>query len=257
MKKSKIKNQNAEKIISELQNEIDSLKQELNCHMYYQEGENEIENENENNIKDNDIHQIDERCEFQNNNKLKIKKPEKENLNKFIINLRKQVGTSKSTNNNLPESQNSNSNSNDIKLTNIKLSDNNNDINNNSKYWSSGELRNNYSRSSNSNDILIKSDLNKAENINKTMNDYNKNKIYTIEEEMVTYSLDDNYTSSNHLYDKMKGSDINVYSNYNSCRLMSSNMSKGYNKTYMTKINNDNNNNNLSFDYNNDIEIKN
>ena len=34
-------------------------------------------------------------------------------------------------------------------------------------------------------------------------------------------------------------------------------MSKGYNKTYMTKINNDNNNNNLSFDYNNDIEIKN
>ena len=33
-------------------------------------------------------------------------------------------------------------------------------------------------------------------------------------------------------------------------------MSKGYNKTYMTKINNDNNNN-LSFDYNNDIEIKN
>ena len=51
--------------VTKLQNEIDSLKQELNCHMYYQEGENE----NENNIKDNDIHQIDERCEFQNNNK--------------------------------------------------------------------------------------------------------------------------------------------------------------------------------------------
>ena len=73
---------------------------------------------------------------------------------------------------------------------------------------------------------------------------------------MVTYSLDDNYNSCNHLYDKMKGSDININSNFNSCRLMNSNISKGNNKTYMLKINNENNNN-LSFDYNNDIEIKN
>ena len=89
------------------------------------------------------------------------------------------------------------------------------------------------------------------------MNDFNKNNknIYTIEEEMLTYSLEENNNfNNNHLYDKMKGSDININSNYNSCRFFNSNNSKVMQKAINLNVNN----NNLSsdFDNNNDIDIK-
>ena len=231
----RIKNRNAEKIILDLQNEINLLKQE------YKENKNflnESENDNNNNIQKNI-----EKCEMQNN----IMKfdTERENLDAFINNLRKQAEG-------LKISQNSNSN--DIKINKRKFSENTENYSN-SKYLSSVDFKNNLSKSSNSNDIFVKTDINKSENINKNNNDYNKNNIYTIEEEIATYSLEENNSNqNNNLYDKMKGSDINIKSKYNSCRNLKTDNKKVMIKTFNFDINNENLSQDI--DYNNDINIK-
>ena len=197
------------------------------------------ENENDN----NNIQKNIEKCEMQNN----IMKfdTERENLDAFINNLRKQAEG-------LKISQNSNSN--DIKINKLKFSENTENYSN-SKYLSSVDFKNNLSKSSNSNDIFVKTDINKSENINKNNNDYNKNNIYTIEEEIATYSLEENNSNqNNNLYDKMKGSDINIKSKYNSCRNLKTDNKKVMIKTFNFDINNENLSQDI--DYNNDINIK-
>ena len=234
----KIKNQKAEKIIFDLENEINLLKQEYKKNKKYF-------NENENDV--SDIQQIIERYDMKNNN-IKINS-EKESLDKFINELRKQAEDLKFS---------KNSNSNDITINKTKFSENN-EKENNSKYFTSDYFKSNLSKSSNSNDIFIKTNINKSENMIKNISDYNKNIIYTIEEEIPTYSLEDNNNNNNnlnnHLYDKMKGSDINFKSNYNSCRNLNSNNKKVMQRTFNLDLNN-NNNVSEDIDNNDDINIK-
>ena len=168
-------------------------------------------------------------------------------MDKFINELRKQAEDLKFS---------KNSNSNDITINKTKFSENN-EKENNSKYFTSDYFKSNLSKSSNSNDIFIKTNINKSENMIKNISDYNKNIIYTIEEEIPTYSLEDNNNNpNNHLYDKMKGSDINIKSNYNSCRNLNPNNKKIMQGTFNLDLNNNNASEDIDNNNNDDINIK-
>ena len=239
IKNERSKNQEAENTIRELQYQINELQTENK----YNNNINNIVN-NDNYIKNH----LEENYYKKNENNIKRKDKyiksehinENENLNKFVNDLRKQIEYSNNNNNNnLKESQNSNSN--DIKINKMKISDDGTNNEMPQEYHNQ-----NFSKSSNSNDIILKTG-NTYNNKNKDINQNIDNNIYTIAEEALTYSLDDNYSNNNKFfYDKMKGSDININTNYDSFQFFGSNLSKMNNVNLSSDI-----------DYSNDIDIRN
>ena len=249
------KTQNAEKRILKLKKEVENL-QKLNSQNYSHI--NNIKHK-KGKIQLNKNMSLPLYSQSSFEYKGKTSESENENANILINDLHNQVDK---LNNDLNVNVNEMQSVGVIKI-NKNYSDEqrkNNNLNNQIKYYEKEGLNFNYLK--NSNDISFKNE-NKLNNINLNNNsdimNNKKNKIYSIPEEMNTYTLESRnmddksrYIYDNDAFDKMKGSDIN----YN------------FERGYMPNFNN-NGDKNIAFDFssnninfsnydkNNDINIKN
>jgi hypothetical protein len=242
IKNERQKTQMAEKRVIELKKEIEHLlksnKNNNNIKHRYIHNPKKL-------LKQNKLRNISMQSSF--DKKGKTSESENENLNIFINDLHNQV-------NKLNNELNENENINDIKInkTNIleETKNNNTSISNNEKNMPE-IIENNYLK--NSNDISYAPNQDNKNIDNEKINN-NKNRIYTIPEEMNTYTLDNNNYENNRdiynnsVFDKMKGSDIkNNYQNY----ISNSNIKQEKNSNY----NFWRSNNYSYYDSNNDINI--